>query len=251
MKEFTGLVYAEFYKMRHTVLLMLHVLIPVFGILVFLCYYKMSPHRWEDELSAYLMVLTTAFPFIISIVCAQSVSLEEDNHFSVFLGMPVRRGNAFLAKFFSLFFSGLFAAALAVGGFLTGYCLILKRCMLDFRFAGILIFVMWISSAGVYVMHILLNLWRPKSVSLCIGLVESIVSALMLTGLGEGLWQFFPCSYGGHWESFLMRYWLEGKWCVEKEFLFKSLIVNLLVTAAIAAASAAGFYFYEGRRFHD
>lgn len=123
--------------------------------------------------------------------------------------------------------------------------------MLDFRFAGMLIIVMWVSSAGMYVMHIFLNLWRPKSVSLCIGLVESIVSALMLTGLGEGIWQFFPCSYGGHWESFLMRYWLEGKWCVEKEFLFKSLIVNLLVTAAIAAASAAGFYFYEGRRFHD
>lgn len=108
MKEFTGLVYAEFYKMRHTMLLMLHVIIPVFGILVFLCYYKMSPHRWEDELSSYLMVLTTAFPFIISIVCAQSVSLEEDNHFFVFLGMPVRRGNAFLAKFFSLFFRDFF-----------------------------------------------------------------------------------------------------------------------------------------------
>ena len=95
--------------MRHTIFFWLHLLLPVFGILLFLCYYSVSPHKWESEVSGYITVLTTALPLIISIVCAQSISPEEGNHFLVFLGTAVKRRNSVLAKWFMVYCAGLMA----------------------------------------------------------------------------------------------------------------------------------------------
>lgn len=250
MGELVRLIRMEFYKMKHTALFPLHILIPVFGILTFLCYYGGSQHGWESEVSAYIQVLVTALPLVISIVCAQSVSLEEQNHFMVFLGTAEKRRNAFLAKWFSVFFMGLFSMALAVGGFMAGYCLILKRRRFDLWLTCMMILVMWLAGSGMYVLHVFLNLWKPKSISLGVGTVETVVAALMLTGLGDGLWPFLPCAFGGHWEDMLMRYRIEGK-LPAAEYIRESLCFNLLVTAVIVVTAAAGFYYYEGRRVND
>lgn len=251
MRELLRLIHLEFYKMKHMSFFFLHLLIPVFGILVFLCYYGISPHSRESELSSYVIVLTAALPLVISVVCAQAVSPEEGNHFLVFLGTAVKRKHAFLAKWVLVFFMGLFGMALAVGGFMAGYSLILKRCELDFSFMVMIILVMWLGSTGMYVMHLYLNLWKPKSISIGIGAVESVLSALMLTGLGDGLWQFLPCAFCGRWEGLLMRYWFKKSPPVTEEFIRHSFAVNIIVTAGIVLIAAAGFYFYEGRRTDD
>ena len=251
MRELLRLVHSEFYKMRHTIFFWLHLLLPVFGILLFLCYYSVSPHKWESEVSGYITVLTTALPLIISIVCAQSISPEEGNHFLVFLGTAVKRWNSVLAKWFMVYCAGLMAMSLAVGGFMAGYSLLLKRVRFDVRFCFTLILLMWLGSMGLYVLHIFLNLWKPRSISIGIGAVESVVSALMLTGRGDGIWQFFPCAYAGHWEGFYIRYYLEGSLPVTGEAVKVLLFINGTVTAGIVLAAMAGFHFYEGRRIHD
>lgn len=251
MKEFVRLVCSEFYKMRHTIFFWLHLLVPVFGILLFLCYYGVSPHGWESELSGYVTVLTTVFPFIISIVCSKGVSLEEGNHFLVFLGTAVKRRNAFLSKWFVCFFMGLLGTALAVGGFMAGYSLLLRRVRFDAGLCLNMILIMWLSSMGLYFLHIFLNLWKPGSVSVCVGAAESIVSALMLTGLGDGLWQFLPCAYGGHWEGYYFRYYLEGSLPETVMPLKGQFFINAGVTAVIIFFTLAGFHFYEGRQMND
>lgn len=55
------------------------------------------------------------------------------------------------------------------------------------RLTGTLIF----GSVPLYLEHLFLNLIFPKTVSQCVGVAQSVVSALFLTGLGEGRWQFF------------------------------------------------------------
>lgn len=251
MREFVRLVHLEFYKMKHTGFFWLHLFVPVFGILLFLCYYGVSPHRWEGELSGYIEVLTTAFPLIISIVCAQNVSHEEGNHFLVFLGMAVKRRNMFTAKWFVCVFMGLLGTALAVGGFMAGYSLLLKRVRFDAVLCLNMILLVWAGSMGMYFYHVFLNLWKPKSISLCIGAVESVVSALMLTGLGDGIWQFLPCAFGGHWTGYYFRYYLDGRLPAAVAGLKGSLLINGAVTAVIALLTLTGFYFYEGRRIND
>lgn len=250
MKEFLRLVYSECYKMRHTLFFKLHLLIPIFGILLFLCYYGVSPHEWESEVSGYIMALGAALPFVAGIVCALSVSQEEGNHFLVVLGAPAKRQTQVLAKWSVLFFTGFMSWALAVGGFMAGYSLVLKRGRADFGLVLALILLLWTSSAGIYFFHLFLNFWRPKSISIGIGAFESVVSALMLTGLGEGRWQFLPCAYGGRWAGFCLRYYLEG-FRPETEAIKRLALINAAVTAGIFLFTMAGFHFYEGRRTYD
>lgn len=245
------LVRLEFYKMRHTIFFWLHLFVPAFGILMFLCYYGVSPHEWESELSGYIAVLTTAFPFVISIVCHKCVSLEEGNHFLVFLGAAVKRRNAFLSKWFVCFVMGLLGTALAVGGFMAGYSLFLRRARFDAGLCLNMILIMWLCSMGLYFLHVFLNLWKPGSVSVCVGAAESIVSALMLTGLGDGLWQFLPCAYAGHWEEYYFRYYLEGSLAEAPILLKRLFFINAGVTAVIILFTLVGFRFYEGRQIND
>lgn len=196
-------------------------------------------------------MLATSLPLVISVVCAQAVSPEEGNHFLVFLGLAVKRRNAFLAKWWMVFLSGLGAMTLAVGGFMAGYCLLLKRMPFDMAFCLAVIFIMWNGSFGLYVIHMILNLWKPRSLSICAGAAESVVSALMLTGLGDGLWQFLPCAYAGRWEGHFFRYYLEGKLPLEESVLKASFGVNAVILAGITGAAMTGFYYYEGRRVND
>ena len=77
---------AEWQKMRHTILLPIHVAVPLLGSGVFLLYYWMGNRHGITEISGFMQIMGTVFPFLAAIVCSRSIQLEEDNHFQSFLG---------------------------------------------------------------------------------------------------------------------------------------------------------------------
>ena len=107
--------------MRHTWIPVLHILIPVLGILVFLYYYSFAAWSDEGKISGYIQVLSIAFPLIISGICSMSVEMEEKGHFQTFLGVAVNRRNPLLAKWIVLSGMGFAAILLAVLGFAGGF----------------------------------------------------------------------------------------------------------------------------------
>lgn len=54
------------------------------------------------QVSGFFEAVGIAFPVVISILCAKSVTLEEVGHFQTFLGTTTRRAYAFLAKWMAL-----------------------------------------------------------------------------------------------------------------------------------------------------
>ena len=76
---------AEWQKMRHTILLPIHVAVPLLGSGVFLLYYWMGNRHGIPEISGFMQIMGTAFPFLAAMVCSQSIQLEEDNQFQTFL----------------------------------------------------------------------------------------------------------------------------------------------------------------------
>lgn len=253
MKELFRYLRGERLKMKHTILPGFHAAVPLLGILLFLLYYRGTAYSRQSELSGYIMVLTTAFPLIISIVCVLSVSMEEKNHFQVFLGTAVKKRNAFLAKWFILSGMGLGAVILAVFGFMAGYSFILGKDKFDFGLCSAVSVCMWLCGQGQYVIHLYLNLSGGKSISMCAGAAESLVSALMLTGLGDGIWPFLPCAFGGRWEDCLLKGWFAGRANAKPLYPYygRILLINIVVMAGIIGLSAVWFYFYEGRRVDD
>lgn len=97
---------------------------------------------------------------------------------------------------------------LAVGIALFGYqaVLILKGegIVLGIRDLFLLIFVLWASNVPVYVIHLFLGFRFGEGVTIGAGVGESVISAVMLTGLGDGVWYVWWPSYGMRFSTLLL-----------------------------------------------
>ena len=74
--------------------------------------------------------------------------------------------------------------------------------------------ILWITQAGIYLLHFFLAMRFGSGACLAAGVTQSLIAALLFTGLGDGLWMWFPCGWSGH----LLLYYV--KWKTESE-LFK------------------------------
>ena len=240
----------ELWKMRHTLIPALHILIPVLGILVFLFYYSFAAWSDQGKISGYIQVLSIVFPLVISVICSMSVEMEEKGHFQTFLGVAVYRRNPLLAKWLVLSGMGFAAILLAVLGFAGGFWMLSGRETLSVGEYLLLACVLWMEGMDLYLLHLFLNLGFSKSISLCVGTAELVVSALFLTGLGEGRWQFFPCAWGGRWGGYLLQCWI-GKGAASTEYMTKSLVVGAAVSILLWCGIFLWFPFYEGRQCKD
>lgn len=249
-KELCGNIKGELQKMRRTLLPWLHAAIPILGILIFLGYYSFAAWNDEGKILGYIQVLTIVLPMVVSVICSISVEMEEKGHFQTFLGVSVCKSNPLLAKWMTLSGMGFLSILLAVLGFAAGYWAMKGRIVLLIREYLLLALVMWLCSMNLYLIHLLLNLAFSKIVSLCVGITELLVAALFLTGLGDGRWQFLPCSWGSRWTEYLIQYWM-GNGAAPKGAVMKNLEIGAGVTFGLWFVVFLWFYFYEGKQCRD
>lgn len=183
---------AEAYKVTHSSMLWIHLLIPIFGMAVMLAYYGVSLREEVRMVSAYLQLLAMAFPIMIGIITAMTAEREgRAGSFQMFLSAPCRRYIPHAASLITLLVLGLFASLIAVFGFgicfhQMGYSGFSQGFYLK---ATMLLFV---GNIPVYLLQYLVGFLLGKGACLGIGIVGSLLSALLLTGLGEGIWWFLP-----------------------------------------------------------
>lgn len=105
---------------------------------------------------------------------------------------------------------------------------------------------------GLASRHLFLNLRFSKMVSMGVGMAESLISALFLTGLGDGIWQYVPASYSARGSLEILRiYFTEmGGKEISGEYM-RQFCVNLLITVFLCAIIFLWFQFYEGRACDD
>ncbi len=250
MKELHRNIRAELWKMRHTLIPWLHVLIPVLGILVFLSYYSFAVWSDAEKVSGYMEALSVVLPLVISVICSMAVEMEEKGHFQTFLGTAVHRRVPFLAKWLVLAGLGFLAVLLAVFGFAGGYWMMTDRAVLSAGDYLALSAGLFIGGWNLYLFHLFLNLRFSKNISLCAGTAELLIAALFLTGLGEGRWQFFPCAWGGRWIAYLLQCQI-GNGAEASSFASGSLSAGTAVTVVLWCTVMVWFHFYEGRFCKD
>ena len=251
MKDLVRLVRAESWKMRHTLLPILHLIIPVGGILAFLGYYSYSAWSEEDKVFAYIQVLAVALPLVVSIICSMSVSQEEAGHFQTLLSIQYHKYLALLAKWITLSFLGLGAILLAVCGLAAGYGVMKGSMVFSWRQYVILAGSLWLCSINLYMLHSIFNLAFGKTISMCVGTAQSLVAALFLTGLGEGVWTFFPCCYSGRWSGYLLLYWSERGFSIGQTELARDMSICAVITVLLWGVAFLWIYYYEGRQCSD
>lgn len=136
--------------------------------------------------SAYLKLIGGVFPIVIGLLCSKAADLEaEAGQFQVMRTGTASRRTAYFSKLFALLLSGTCSIALAVGLFGA-----------FFRNAP----------AFFYVVAALLVIDGGASIGL--GIMETLLAFLTLTGLGGGIWYCIPCIWGARLGSYVISMWV-------------------------------------------
>lgn len=136
--------------------------------------------------------------------------------------------------------------------FACGYHWGLGKAGLSAGTFGLLLLVLWLGSIPIYLEHLFFNFAFSKTVSLGAGVAQVLLSALFLTGLGDGKWQFFSSTWSARWSSLILTAAAnEGA----SGFLLGKVktyaLICLLITVVIYVIIRVWFYYYEGRQCDD
>ena len=195
MRTWIRLLRAERYKMKHTILPVMHVGIPLTGSILLLLYYRATSLNGIEQVSGFIEIVGMGFPFLVSLICSRSMMLEEGNHYQTFLGGSATRTTSLSVKCIVLQLLGFLAVILGIGSFALGERYLLGNADFPVMVYPAAALALWLGSLIQYPIHLFLNMRFSQSVSMGIGVAQSVLAALLVTGLGEGIWQFIPCSW--------------------------------------------------------
>lgn len=236
---------AENVKYRHTFLPWLHLILPVTIAIVVIVYGLMTPtHSWADITGGYLELLGISFPIVIAVICGKSVGLEvEAGQFQVMLSIK-QRNLIFCIKLLNLLILELFSTLLAIGIYGLIYQLSNKHLI----FYGYAVILLTASMLILYLIHLVVVFLFGNGANIGLGIAESLLSALLLTGLGDGIWQFIPCAWGTRLMGTLINLWYySGHSLFFKQQLLIWLEVAVPLTLMALILSIIWFDRWQGR----
>lgn len=200
MRALIRSLWAEFQKTKRLPIRIIHLVIPICVAAAFSVYYLYSSWNASVKLTAYFQILGIGFPFLIGLFCAMTAEQEQSaGNFQEILAVPERK-KSFWGKLLLLMLFGLFSVCLASFLFWAGCP---KKVQIGvfadyrqaFQFYVKAALLLWGSSLFLYMLHLFLALHVNGSVSMVLGIGESLVAALFLTGLGDGIWMYVPASW--------------------------------------------------------
>ena len=201
MKDLLNYIRADFIKTKHLSIRIAHIAIPMGIAAMFLAYYTYVPWDGYTKVAAYYQVLGAGFPTLIGLFCAMLAEQELSAGTFQNILSASKRPVAFFSKLLVLILFGMGAVLFASAMFGTGYFFFLGQQYIKYSFYIEAAFVMMGSNIFLYILHMFLALRFNKGVTIGFGIVESLLSALFLTGLGDGIWIFVPAAWAGRFIS--------------------------------------------------
>lgn len=189
--------YADLWKMKGTSCILAHILIPVITSGVFLLYYSFSPWDAGTKMIAFYQAIGSGFPVLIGIFTASMMEQEQNaGSFQNLLSLP-QKPVAFLSKLLLLLTLSLFSVILTavIFGFFFGRISGGNTGWMGIGMMAALI--MWSSSIPLYVWQMILAFQFGKGASVGAGILSGLISALMLTGLGDYVWNYIFVTWTG------------------------------------------------------
>lgn len=186
---------AELYKMCHSQLLMLHILIPMLGIALFLSYYVSARWNEVEKVIAYLQVVACAFPMAIAM--SETIIAEQEakaGSYQTLLSVPCTKRKVHVIKLTIVSLVGLCAVMAAVCGFGILFSLFydIENVGFNTLFYVKVALLLFASHVPLYMIQYVISFAVGKGVGLSVGLIGSVLVALLQTGLGDACWMYFP-----------------------------------------------------------
>lgn len=196
MKYFFRVIYSDLYKVLHTRLLWIHLFVPLLGIVLAGGYLLQSSWEETEKIMAYVQLVSIAFPFMITVVVTMLFEAEAAaGKFQNVLLVPCSKMLSHTGNLFSLFMFGMFAGVFAMSGFGVAAKVTGLRSMSLF-FYGITGVYLFITNIAVYFLQYMICFIWGKSISMGVGITGTLLSAMLMYGMGDSIWKWCPYSYG-------------------------------------------------------
>lgn len=237
---------SDCYKFKHTSMLWIHILIPLVTAALFLVYYSVSPWKPDLKISGYFELIGASFPLVIGLVCSKAIEQEgQAGSFQTMLCGIKSRTLAYSSKLIVVLLMGILSIALAIGIFAVGFKT--APSLMYLKAAGLLI----AGSVFLYILHLFVSLQYGRGATIGLGIVESLISALALTGLGDGKWYYLPCTWSARLCDYLVYNWLNPAKPFGYAEIQKGLIIAIPATIIAFVLSLLWFRNWEGRKTCD
>ncbi len=199
-----NIVKSEIYRVRHTWIPWVHIILPAFYSILFFVAAKVTGMKNlanYDIIKNYLVILGGVFPIICGAITYKSIDMEADaGNFQVML-QAKSRVKAYTGKIISLIIGFLFSSSFAILIFLV---LFGNQRTGDYI---VELFLITIGALPIYLIHLWVSLKFGGGATICLGFVETLMALLAMTGLGDKIWYFIPCT----WSSRLSATYILGK----------------------------------------
>lgn len=242
---------SDLYKLCHSPLWLIHFIVPLVGIILFVWYYSFSAWNELDKLSAYIQILSVSFPVLVGIITSILAESEQKaGGFQMLLSTAAPKYISHITKLIWLILFGFCSSLLALVGFGTGFSL------LGYTTFKLLFYVktsvlLSISVIPLYLLHYLISFILGKGYSLGLGIIGSLLSALFLTGLGDGIWTFLPWGITARFSETLLISHLMNIDFLQFNGMIQSMIFILIFTFLFLITLILLFNKWEGRKSED
>lgn len=241
----------EFIKMKRTPLLLLHLIVPIVGAIGFLGLlqaYNYSDNPY-DVVILYFQLLSIAFPFLIGLITNITCNQESEVKCVYLLSSYDSFTRLFFMKVF--FFLCLSALSVGIATIAGALCLQSQNIVAGVQVGTWLKMgvVLCVSNGLLYIIHMFISLKVNGTISIVVGLFGSLLSAVLATGLGDGVWQFVPYAWGIKFSEYAIALsiyptWREKVLAEITTSIFTVVIVGIIISIMVLLWSRK----WEGQR---
>ena len=185
---------SEIYKIKGTWLPWIHIVLPIaYSLLFYLASKTTGLKNFEesDIVQTYFVLLGSVIPIILSFISSKVVDMEMGaGNFQTLLSATKSRTKAYLGKLIVLELGFIVSISLAIIIFaiLSGY-----QSILDWLIEFCLIII---SSFSLYLIHFWVSIILSNGASIGLGFLETMITLLSMTVIGDSIWYFIPCTWG-------------------------------------------------------
>ncbi|WP_244833464.1 lantibiotic immunity ABC transporter MutG family permease subunit [Clostridium sp. BJN0001] len=197
------LIKADFYKMKRTKFYMIHILVPLLSAFLLGLYCMLNMKDAMTKILHYSELESVVCPIVIAAVSSFIIENEfEASKFKEMLSLKCGKSMCLLSKILVLLIMFLFSLIIAMATLIISFKTIFKSTI-NFKLCSTIVLIIFLTNIFMYLFHIFLSIQFGSGISIAVGMGETLLSALMITGLGDVIWKWIPCSWSSRIVSYL------------------------------------------------